>query len=159
MKHCQPVNTCNLIERSISRDEYFEERGGWILKRYTVIDSVLESLASPVVTWSSISKGNWKMKTQALPFFFIALNYLGLLIIFWVSEDGITLIEAILRVCEKFIFVNSLIYIYIYIYMSVDYNIYAPPWGLSTLVKEFSAAARIMQSSSKELSTLVADRV
>ena len=31
--------------------------------------------------------------------------------------------------------------------------------GLSTLVKEFSAAARIMQSSSKELSTLVADRV
>ena len=42
--------------------------------------------------------------------------------------------------------------IYIYIYIS-------PPWGLSTLVKEFSAAARIMQSSSKELSTLVADRV
>ena len=44
-------------------------------------------------------------------------------------------------------------YIYIYIY------IYAPPWGLSTLAKELSAAARIMQSSSKELSTLVADRV
>ena len=37
--------------------------------------------------------------------------------------------------------------------------IYAPPWGLSTLAKELSAAARIMQSSSKELSTLVADRV
>ena len=37
--------------------------------------------------------------------------------------------------------------------------IYAPPWALSTLVKEFSAAARIMQSSSKELSTLAADRV
>ena len=29
----------------------------------------------------------------------------------------------------------------------------------STLAKEFSAAARIMQSSSKELSTLVVDRV
>ena len=41
----------------------------------------------------------------------------------------------------------------------VDDNIYAPSWGLSTLVKQFSAAARIMQSSSKELSTLVADRV
>ena len=41
--------------------------------------------------------------------------------------------------------------IIIYIY------IYAPP--LSTLAKELSAAARIMQSSSKELSTLVADRV
>ena len=43
--------------------------------------------------------------------------------------------------------------------MSVDDNIYAPPWGLSTLAKKFSAAARIMQSSSKELSTLVADKV
>ena len=39
------------------------------------------------------------------------------------------------------------------------YNIYAPPWGLSTLAKELSAAASVMQSSSKELSTLVADRV
>ena len=38
-------------------------------------------------------------------------------------------------------------------------DIYAPPWGWITLVKEFSAAARIMQSSSKELRTLVADRV
>ena len=37
--------------------------------------------------------------------------------------------------------------------------IYAPPWGLSTLAKEFSAAAHKMQSSSKELSTHVADRV
>ena len=36
---------------------------------------------------------------------------------------------------------------------------YAPSWGLSTLAKEFSAAACIMQSSLKELSTLVADRV
>ena len=36
---------------------------------------------------------------------------------------------------------------------------HAPPRGLSTLVKELSAATRIMQSSSKELSTLVADRV
>ena len=32
-------------------------------------------------------------------------------------------------------------------------------WGYSTLAKEFSAAARIMQSSSKELSTMLADRV
>ena len=31
--------------------------------------------------------------------------------------------------------------------------------GLSTLAKELSAAARKMQSSSKELSTLLADRV
>ena len=38
-------------------------------------------------------------------------------------------------------------------------NIYAPPWGLSTLAKELSAAASVMQSSSKELSTLVADRI
>ena len=38
-------------------------------------------------------------------------------------------------------------------------NIYALPWGLSTLAKELSAAASVMQSSSKELSTLVADRV
>ena len=38
-------------------------------------------------------------------------------------------------------------------------DIYATPWGLSTLAKELSVAARIMQSSSKELSTLVADRV
>ena len=30
---------------------------------------------------------------------------------------------------------------------------------MSTLAKEFSASTRIMQSSSKELSTLVADRV
>ena len=34
-----------------------------------------------------------------------------------------------------------------------------PQLGLSTLVKEFSADACIMQSSSKELSTLVAERV
>ena len=57
--------------------------------------------------------------------------------------------------------VQSNMYQYIYIEpnsVSVDDNIYAPPWELSTLVKEFSAAARIMQSFSKELSTLVADR-
>ena len=35
-----------------------------------------------------------------------------------------------------------MIYIYIYIY------IYAPPWGLSTLAKELSAAPSVMQSSS-----------
>ena len=37
--------------------------------------------------------------------------------------------------------------------------IYAPPWGLSTLAKELSVAASVMQSSSKELSTLLADTV
>ena len=42
---------------------------------------------------------------------------------------------------------------------NAKFCLYAPPWGLSTPVKELSAAARIMQSSSKELSTLVADRV
>ena len=57
-------------------------------------------------------------------------------------------------------------YIYIYIYIStlslslyIYIYIYAPPWGLSTLAKELLVAAYIMQSSSKELSTLVADRV
>ena len=35
----------------------------------------------------------------------------------------------------------------------------APPRVLSTLAKEFLAAARIMQSSSKELSTLVSGKV
>ncbi len=48
---------------------------------------------------------------------------------------------------------HTSLFLYIYIY------IYAPPWGLSTLAKELSAAAGIMQSSLKELSTLVADRV
>ena len=48
---------------------------------------------------------------------------------------------------------HEYIYIYIYIY------IYAPPWGLSTLANELSASASVMQSSSKELSILVADRV
>ena len=37
--------------------------------------------------------------------------------------------------------------------------IYTLPHGGWLLAKEFSAAARIMQSSSKELSTLVAGRV
>ena len=41
----------------------------------------------------------------------------------------------------------------------MDDNIYAPPRGLSTLVKEFTAATRIMQSSSNELSTLVSGKV
>ena len=35
----------------------------------------------------------------------------------------------------------------------------APPWGLSSLAKELPAAASVMRSSSKELSTLVANRV
>ena len=34
-----------------------------------------------------------------------------------------------------------------------------PHMGLSTLAKEFAAAARIMQSSSNELSTLVSGKV
>ena len=34
-----------------------------------------------------------------------------------------------------------------------------PQWGLSSLAKELPAAASVMLSSSKELSTLVADRV
>ena len=43
------------------------------------------------------------------------------------------------------------LYIYIYIYIYI--------WRLSTLAKEFSAAARIMQSSLNELSTLVTGKV
>ena len=42
--------------------------------------------------------------------------------------------------------------------LSVDDNIYAPPRGLSTLAKEFTAATRIMPSSSNELSPLVSVR-
>ena len=38
-------------------------------------------------------------------------------------------------------------------------NLFNDPWGLSTLTKELSAAALIMQSSSKELSILVVDKV
>ena len=45
-------------------------------------------------------------------------------------------------------------YIYICIYIYKRFSV-----GLSTLSREFSAAARIMQSSLNELSTLVADRV
>ena len=47
----------------------------------------------------------------------------------------------------------------LFIYNLYTIEIYAPPWGLSTLAKEFSAAARKMQSSSNELNTLVSDRV
>ena len=43
--------------------------------------------------------------------------------------------------------------------LSVDDNIYATPGGLRTLVKEFTAATRIMQSSSNELNTLVSGKV
>ena len=42
--------------------------------------------------------------------------------------------------------------------LSVDDNIYAPPWELSTLAKEFTAATRMMQSSLNELSTLVSGK-
>ena len=42
--------------------------------------------------------------------------------------------------------------------LSVDDNIYAPSRGLSTLAKEVTAATRIMQSSSNELSTLVSGK-
>ena len=41
----------------------------------------------------------------------------------------------------------------------MDDNIYAPPWGSGTLVKEFTAAARIMQRSPNELSTPVSSKV
>ena len=50
---------------------------------------------------------------------------------------------------------HEYIYIYIYIYIYV----HAPPWGLSSLAKELLAATSLMQTSSKELSTLVADRI
>ena len=43
--------------------------------------------------------------------------------------------------------------------LSVDDNIYAPPWELSTLAKEFTTAARVMQGSSNELSTLAYGKV
>ena len=59
------------------------------------------------------------------------------------------------KICRhkmSIMFNETCIYIYIYIY------IYAPPWGLSTLAKEFTAAVRIMQSFSNELSTLVSGK-
>ena len=37
--------------------------------------------------------------------------------------------------------------------------VYAPPWWLSSLAKEFMAATCIMQSSLNELSTLVSGKV
>ena len=49
----------------------------------------------------------------------------------------------------------SLIY-----YVCVSVCVYSyTPWGLSTHAKEFSGAGRMMESSSKELSTLVPNRV
>ena len=60
------------------------------------------------------------------------------------SDEKLTLCHILLVGRDIYIYV----YIYIYIYIS-----------LRTLVNEFSAAARILQSSSKKLSTLVADRV
>ena len=63
------------------------------------------------------------------------------------------------------VYMNMSVYIYMYIWIYVNVCVYvsdfvyAPPWGLSTLAKEFSVAARILQSSSKELSTLVADTI
>ena len=52
------------------------------------------------------------------------------------------------------------IYIYIYIYIIYIYiYINAPPWGLSSLAKELTATVSVMQGSSKELSSLVVDRV
>ena len=57
------------------------------------------------------------------------------------------------------------IYIYIYIYIERErerertvclwMTIYAPPWGLSSLVNELTATVSVMQGSSKELSSLV----
>ena len=57
--------------------------------------------------------------------------------------------EYFFTTCSSFLSRSSNLYIYIY----------APPLGLSSLAKELPAAASVMQSSSKELSTLVADRV
>ena len=66
--------------------------------------------------------------------------------------------DYVLRYCKTFL----LIVVYIYVYnetVCLDDNIYASPWELSILRKEFTAAARIMQSSSNELSTLVSGKV
>ena len=46
-------------------------------------------------------------------------------------------------------------YAYIYAYIYKHIFMHAPPWGLSSLAKELPAAASVMQSSLKELSTLV----
>ena len=56
-------------------------------------------------------------------------------------------------------FLSLSLSLYIHIHRYICVRIYTPPSGLSTLAKELSAAASVMQSSSKELSTLVADRV
>ena len=48
--------------------------------------------------------------------------------------------------------------IFLPILNSTDF-IYNPLWGLSTLAKEFTAVARIMQITLNELSTLVAGKV
>ena len=53
-------------------------------------------------------------------------------------------------------------FLIIKIFLEITYKkirLYAPPWGLSTLAKEFTAAARTMQSSSNESSTLVSGKV
>ena len=60
---------------------------------------------------------------------------------------------------EIFLFVLSLYIVIQRNSLSVDDNIYAPSWGLSTLVKEFTAATRTMRSSSNKLSTLVSGKV
>ena len=50
-------------------------------------------------------------------------------------------------------------YIHLYVYIHIHCNIYVYLYIVSTLANEFSAATCIMQSSSNELSTLVADKV
>ena len=42
-------------------------------------------------------------------------------------------------------------------FVSLTFSV--PPWGLSTLVKEFMAGAHIMQSSANKLSTLISGKV
>ena len=82
----------------------------------------------------------------------LALNDLEWLICHKTKPNQTQPITLCACVCEcvcTFVCVCEYIYIYIY----------APPWGLSTLAKELPVAASVMQSSSKELSTLVADRV
>ena len=62
-----------------------------------------------------------------------------------VSYPSLTPLHRCIRCIPQPQSTGQYIYIYIYIYMSVDDNIYDPPWGLSTLAKELSVAASVMQ--------------
>ena len=77
-------------------------------------------------------------KVQVLSFFLLAFNFT-----LWSAGTAKPIIWKVL----------------LYIYITELSELWAPPWGLSSLAKELPAAASVMESSSKELSTLVADRV